>query len=62
MIITSLEPNPLELMLRPEVWWYIRYEVSNEKRAPGCLGCFKGDCKKPSDIGIIISHFLGSRH
>ena len=45
VIITSLEPNPLALMLgRPEETGGIsRYEVSNEKRAPGCLGCFKGD-------------------
>ena len=29
--------------------------MSNEKRAPGCLG-YIGDEKLPSYIGIIINH------
>ena len=31
--------------------------MSNEKRAPGCLG-FIGDEILPSYIGIVINHYL----
>ena len=31
-------------------------KMSNEKRAPGCLG-FLGDEILPSDIGIMINHY-----
>ena len=30
--------------------------VSNEKRAPGCLGCIGGE-KLPFGIGFIVSHY-----
>ena len=33
-----------------------RNHLSNEKRAPGCLGCI-GDEMLPSHMGIIISHY-----
>ena len=34
-------------------------QMSNEKRAPGCLG-YIGDDILPSYIGIIISHYKDS--
>ena len=35
--------------------WFFKFQVSNEKRAPGCLG-YVGDEILPSYIGILISH------
>ena len=36
-------------------------QLSNERRAPGCLGMFRG-LYLPSYVGIIINHPIGSMY
>ena len=35
--------------------------MSNEKRAPGCLG-FIGDDKLPGYVGIVINHYINDKY
>ena len=44
-------PGEIESMFR---WMMFGFKLSNEKRAPGCLGL--GGEILPSDVGIIVSH------